>query len=186
VNGLAVKFRRHETCHLGERVEPFGDLFTFAAIFQAAIDLLADGLGQPRDFAVSSHRVFSFFGFIHLHSPSFSRVGEVEGGGFERTAVVSPALPLRPSSNRTDGFPIFGSPNSFIFQPSSPPWSAVHRVHIAGAIVRVHSVPTGFGDSRVCATASAENGFGCSVSSASSPKRCCHSGNSPPSRARPG
>jgi len=35
----------------------------------------------------------------------------VEGGGFELTAVVSPALPLRPSSNRTDGFPIFGSPS---------------------------------------------------------------------------
>jgi hypothetical protein len=39
-----------------------------------------------------------------------SRAGEVEGGGFELTAVVSPALPLRPSSNRTDGFPRAAKP----------------------------------------------------------------------------
>src|SRR5208283_1051240 len=50
-------------------------------------------------------------------TPSPGRVGEVEGGGFEPTAVVSPALPLRPSSNRTDGFPIFGSPSPVRFTP---------------------------------------------------------------------
>src|SRR5208283_2877100 len=50
-------------------------------------------------------------------TPSPGRVGEVEGGGFEPTAVVSPALPLRPSSNRTDGFPIFGSPSPVRFSP---------------------------------------------------------------------
>src|SRR6266436_438795 len=48
----------------------------------------------------------------------FSRVGEVERGRVELTAVVSPAFPLRPSSNRTGGFPaplgIMSSPHRLL------------------------------------------------------------------------
>ncbi len=47
--------------------QPFGDLFAFPAILEAAVDLLADGLGQPRNFAIPSHRVYCLFGFIDLH-----------------------------------------------------------------------------------------------------------------------
>jgi hypothetical protein len=43
-----------------------GDLFAFHAVLQAEVDLLADGLRQPRYFAFSRHKVY-FFGFICLY-----------------------------------------------------------------------------------------------------------------------
>jgi hypothetical protein len=60
-DGLAVKVRREEGLDLGPGVKPGGDLFAFAAILQAAVDLFADWLGQPRDFAIASHIVMLLF-----------------------------------------------------------------------------------------------------------------------------
>jgi hypothetical protein len=56
VDRLVVKFSRHEGYHFGQGVEPFGDLFAFCAVFEAVVDLLANGLRQPRDFTSSRHK----------------------------------------------------------------------------------------------------------------------------------
>jgi len=53
---------------------------------QAEVDLLAEIMRQPRDFAFSSHIFFIFFlpsfTFIHLHSPSLTFIGTAPAGGF--------------------------------------------------------------------------------------------------------
>ena len=60
VDRLAVKFRRHEGCYFGQGVKPFGDFYALFAIFEPVVDLLADGLRQPRYFASSCHKNFLF------------------------------------------------------------------------------------------------------------------------------
>ena len=78
----------------------------------------------------------------------------------ELTGVVSGALSLRPSSNRTDGFYIFGSPNSFSGRLSIWPWSAVPRVHNVWAARPWGNLATDFSDQRACASASDESSSG--------------------------
>jgi hypothetical protein len=55
-------------CHLGQGIEPFGDLFAFGAIFQAAVDLLRMGCGSR---AILPFLVIKKY-FFWLHSPSFT------------------------------------------------------------------------------------------------------------------
>jgi hypothetical protein len=65
VDGLAVECRLEESLDFGEGVEPIGDRFGFFAVLQAEVDLLAEIVRQPRDFAISSHIFFIFFTLIH-------------------------------------------------------------------------------------------------------------------------
>jgi hypothetical protein len=66
-DGLAFKLGVHQGLDLGEGVEPPGDLFSLLAVFQALVDLLADGLRQPCYLASSCHNMPSFLTFIDLH-----------------------------------------------------------------------------------------------------------------------
>jgi hypothetical protein len=42
-------------------------LFAFFAILEALVDLVANGLRQPRYFTSSRHKKSIFFGFINLY-----------------------------------------------------------------------------------------------------------------------
>ena len=70
VDRFPVKFRRQKGCHLRQGVEPFGDFSGFFAVLKPAVDLLANGLRQPRYFASSCHKNFFFLAlltFINLY-----------------------------------------------------------------------------------------------------------------------
>ena len=57
-------------------LQPFGDLFAFFAIFQAAVDLLADGLRQPGDLpclVIKKEFFLGLLSFINLYQPLLER-----------------------------------------------------------------------------------------------------------------
>jgi hypothetical protein len=68
-DGLALELHRQYRNDIWQPIEPFGDLFAFPAILQAAVDLLADGVRQPCDFPFSCHEIYflPLFAFICLY-----------------------------------------------------------------------------------------------------------------------
>ena len=80
---------------LWQGVKPFGDLFAFFAVFQAAVDLLADFLGQPRNFPFSRH-TFIFWLYLPLLRAGMPGVGFWRAGAIR--FCVSPAC--RPYESR--------------------------------------------------------------------------------------
>lgn len=56
-DGVAVEFVLDEMLDFGEGIEPADEGGAFLAIFQALVELVADGFGEASDFAGASHKI---------------------------------------------------------------------------------------------------------------------------------
>jgi hypothetical protein len=78
---IALKFGRKQGLDFGQGIEPGDQRAAYFAVFEAAVQLLQDGLGEATDFAITG-QVHNFYGRIYPDLPGFTRINCFHLGSF--------------------------------------------------------------------------------------------------------